>query len=376
MKAYFASTLVAVFASAQESEGCPYVTKNEETGLLDIEGLFHTWSIKDVDDQAVIDWATNKEAEYEAVDQMWVDAMEGLINEVATPWNDFVARAEEIANTARALDVSTTEEVVRFVTENTYIEGQSLSELYPKIDELLLAMQEESASLEERFNLDAIEATPVSLWKSEYPGENIGAAFVSWGFDPVIVNSWLSDTSASWEQLQHEQQIAEAQLAMGQVQEAASYAEGILDNMMADLVAANEGHMAAIEEAANAKVEELKLEIEEKAHADIAELEAFVEVALAELKAATAAGIEMLGESIEETLESIDEAAEELDEMESSQSESDIEVEDAEDATVSLLAAEVEVAAEPKIPSSSYVYAGMGLAGVATAAYFMMKKQK
>ena len=157
------------------------------------------------------------------------------------------------------------------------------------------------------------------------------------------------------------------------MQEAASYAEGILDNMMADLVAANEGHMAAIEEAANAKVEELKLEIEEKAHADIAELEAFVEVALAELKATTAAGIEMLGESIEETLESIDEAAEELDEMESSQSESDIEVEDAEDATVSLLAAEVEVAAEPKIPSSSYVYAGMGLAGVATAAYFMMK---
>ena len=97
---------------------------------------------------------------------------------------------------------------------------------------------------------------------------------------------------------------------MGQVQEAASYAEGILDNMMADLVAANEGHMAAIEEAANAKVEELKLEIEEKAQADIEELEAFVEVALAELKAATAAGIEMLGESIEETLESIDEAAE------------------------------------------------------------------
>ena len=201
-------------------------------------------------------------------------------------------------------------------------------------------MQEEAATLEETFNLDALNATPVSLFKEQYEytdyygntvyytpslgerietgveaaGEALVEGAISWGFDPVIVNNWLNDTGASWEQLKKEQQIAEAQLAMANVQEASDYAKGILDNMMADLVAMNEAHQAAIQEAAQAKVDELKLEIEAQAQHDIEELENFVDIAVSELAAATAEGIDMLDDAIEDAYESVSEASEALDE--------------------------------------------------------------
>ena len=145
--------------------------------------------------------------------------------------------------------------------------------MFPKIDEFLSDMEEEADTLEERFNMNALLRTPVNLkyhstyddrpfnpW--EYPDcpfpsdlpydmyedfwranckeptvvERVEEQFITWGFDPVIVNSWLSDTTASWETLKQEQEIAEAQLAMSNVQEAADYAKGILDNAMADWV--------------------------------------------------------------------------------------------------------------------------------------------
>ena len=152
------------------------------------------------------------------------------------------------------------------------------------MDGFLPAMEKDADTLEERFNLMALRPSPATLKNSahslkrsssgddsdssdssdssddedegkriesaiETASENLGKAVISWGFDPVIVNSWLSDTASDWENLNNQQKIEEAQLAKSKVQEAADYAKSILDNMMADFVATSEEHQEAIQDA-------------------------------------------------------------------------------------------------------------------------------
>ena len=69
---------------------------------------------------------------------------------------------------------------------------------------------------------------------------------MSWGFDPELVNEWLSDTATSWEELSREQQIAEARKAMGDIQVATDYLQSIADNMMEGIREMNQAHRDAI----------------------------------------------------------------------------------------------------------------------------------
>ena len=70
-------------------------------------------------------------------------------------------------------------------------------------------MKGEAASLDERFDVTTLSRTSTNLQKSEpYEPEDaahaLEEAMYSWGFDPVIVNTWLGNTAASWEALKHE----------------------------------------------------------------------------------------------------------------------------------------------------------------------------
>ena len=62
---------------------------------------------------------------------MWSDAAKDALSNVKSAKDDFLVRAEEISDTARELDLKTFDEVVTFVAENTFIDGQSLSVLFP-----------------------------------------------------------------------------------------------------------------------------------------------------------------------------------------------------------------------------------------------------
>ncbi len=143
--------------------------------------------------------------------------------------------------------------------------------------------------------------------------------------------------------------------------------------MMTDLVAMNEAHQAAIQEAADAKVAELKAQIEEQAHADIAQLEECVANSVAQLEAITSGIVEEVGTAIEDAYDGVGALSDMVDEL-AAEEEAELVEEEATE-SIALLAAAAS-APEPEVSSSTYVFAGIGLAGVASAAYFMTKKQE
>ena len=127
--------------------------------------------------------------------------------------------------------------------------------------------------------------------------------------------------------------------------------------------------MEAIQVAAEAKVNEIKAQIEEQAQADIEQLESCVEESLAKLESGSAALIEAIGDGLDDAMEAVEDASEAVDELAGESSDEDEEVE-----FISFLAAAANP--EPEVSKATFVYAGMGLAGVATAAYLIMKKQE
>lgn len=78
-----------------------------------------------------------------------------------------MTRAEELSVEDAKLDAQTDEEVIRFVADNTFVDGVSLTDTYPEIDEWITEMKE-NANWEEFFNFDPIripvdEPTPVPV---------------------------------------------------------------------------------------------------------------------------------------------------------------------------------------------------------------------
>ena len=83
-----------------------------------------------------------------------------------------MTRAEELSVEDAKLDAQTDEEVIRFIADNTFVDGVSLTDKYPQIDEWINEMKA-NANWEEFFNFDPIripvdEPTPVTMTYDTY----------------------------------------------------------------------------------------------------------------------------------------------------------------------------------------------------------------
>lgn len=65
--------------------------------------------------------------------------------------------------------MKTDAEVVQFISENTFVDGKSLSEIYPAIADFLTEYRAASDNLsDDTFNFDAFRMTPRNLQVSGY----------------------------------------------------------------------------------------------------------------------------------------------------------------------------------------------------------------
>lgn len=56
---------------------------------------------------------------------------------IEAPWNAFIDRAEQISDEDVEIGMQTDQEYIRFIAENTFVDGKSLSEVYPQIEDFL-----------------------------------------------------------------------------------------------------------------------------------------------------------------------------------------------------------------------------------------------
>ena len=80
--------------------------------------------------------------------QKWADAWISYQNAIREPWNNFVDQAEKIAYEHDSHNLETDEEVIRFIADNTFVDGISLTNTYPQIDEWITEMKAEALSPE------------------------------------------------------------------------------------------------------------------------------------------------------------------------------------------------------------------------------------
>lgn len=92
---------------------------------------------------------------------------------------------------------------------------------------------------------------------------------IEYGYDPEVVQAWLEDNEASWEELQQRQDLENAQKAQRDIAEAADYVKGILDNMMADLQAARDAEVARYEADTQHFIDELKAHVDAEAEKEM-----------------------------------------------------------------------------------------------------------
>ena len=154
-------------------------------------------------------------------------------------------RAEQISDEDIKIGMQTDQEYITFIAENTFIDGKSLKEVYPQIEDFLAYYRDSESAIDDKyFNFDAFRMTPRTLTKrsgyidaegvyhpnqamaegwedAEYASDEskesdnddaeekleqvmdkIGSAVVSYGYDPEVVQAWLQDKSTTWEELQ------------------------------------------------------------------------------------------------------------------------------------------------------------------------------
>ena len=177
-----------------------------------------SWS--DVDPAEIEGWFQGKMDLQSEQGQKWADAWIAYQDAITKPWNDFVTRAEELSVEDAKLDAQTKEETIRFVADNTFVDGVSLTEKYPEIDQWINDMKD-NANWEEFFNFDPIripvdEPTPVALMKiaveEEYVEiyeptafekacEEMKSKMVKYGYDPAVAEAWFESNGASWQEL-------------------------------------------------------------------------------------------------------------------------------------------------------------------------------
>jgi len=104
--------------------------------------------------------------------------------------------------------------------------------------------------------------------------DKLEQAAITYGYDPEVVQAWLSDKTASWTDIQRAQDADRVAQAQADVAEAADYIKAILDNAVDDFKAMGEAKQDAldVEAALDEKVNELKVIVDTEAQANIDKL--------------------------------------------------------------------------------------------------------
>lgn len=84
-----------------------------------------------------MEWAAGLEAEQNSWNQEWVEAYMAYEQAVAAPWNNFVTEAERLVISGDLADAESQTEVISFVAENTFVDGVSLAEAFPEIEQII-----------------------------------------------------------------------------------------------------------------------------------------------------------------------------------------------------------------------------------------------
>lgn len=249
------------------------------------------WS--QVDMAEIEAWVNDKEdleAEWNAE---WVSAWMAYESAIQQPWNEFVSQAEKQISTGVVYDAETEAEVIAFVADNTFVNGESLTTVFPEINEFMTEYLAQANEFADMFNLDAIRITPRTLQYNYYDdynydyyndddyyyedepsqfeeamqkvGEVVGEAVVSYGFDVELVESWFQNKTASWEELERQQMETKATQAKADVAEASEYIKAILDNAQADISQRVAEGQDAFESELDNKMADLKSQVNETA---------------------------------------------------------------------------------------------------------------
>ena len=180
----------------------------------------------------------------ELQDAKWAEAWQTYMDAVAQPWNDFLTQAEKLSDEYVESGIQTDQEIMRFIAENTFVDGKSLSEVFPQFEDFLASYREEALVWDDWFNFDAFRRTPRNLKKlggyfdaegNYHPNEamvqdweenqqeptsesdaeseessdedtgdrlenvmdKIEGAAVTYGYDPEIIKAYLQDKEAT-----------------------------------------------------------------------------------------------------------------------------------------------------------------------------------
>lgn len=114
-------------------------------------------------------------------------------------------------------DMETTDEGLSFMTENTYLDGQRLKDLYEDAELFFESVQQDAETLEERFQMEDLSER------------------LSYNFDPQVMNLWLKDPSISMKKLideREDQILTETEAA---VTDSADHAKEKLDDIVSEV---------------------------------------------------------------------------------------------------------------------------------------------
>ena len=140
MKFSFATSMIAVLAAAQAPANDTTTEPEwswEDMFELTDDGRYalkqpHLPEISFTDNSAEVEaWKAETGSAYHAIDQQWADAWRAYEAAIQQPWNDFLTQAETISRANDQLDIQTTQDVVNFVADSTFVDGRSLNEAFP-----------------------------------------------------------------------------------------------------------------------------------------------------------------------------------------------------------------------------------------------------
>jgi len=87
------------------------------------------------------------------MDARWAEAWESYQAAIEAPWNEFLSNAEDLFLERHHTNWQTNEEVFNFITANTYVDGKSIAEKFPKSVEWFAKVKEQADAKSEEFSL-------------------------------------------------------------------------------------------------------------------------------------------------------------------------------------------------------------------------------
>jgi len=151
MKYSFALAAIVAIASAQseapaDAATAEYVPEPEPSLAeklfeLNEDGQFQlVWpkqpaiSVTDADDEAVKAWFEGKMAEATALDMEFLQAYKDYLSVISQPYNDFLTQVEDLTVRGMQMGAKNDQEIVEWITKNTFVDGESLYDRYPEVD--------------------------------------------------------------------------------------------------------------------------------------------------------------------------------------------------------------------------------------------------